>query len=251
MFSVTDGKSYKNLKCCHCPAPIKTFEIFLKHAKHHMKKKTHECLRCKKRGAFDGTFISHLKGHKRKYHKKAECDKCGSKFRNFKDLEMHIKVKHEQQTLFICPICAKSLGSPTILDNHIKYVHNGELEKKHTCRVCAQKFTHKSKLLRHEATHSTHRPHVCEICGAGFKMKEGLTVHMKRHSGTLVKKHKCNQCEYKFTTQHRLAAHLLTHSGAVSVILNLLIKSRHYISFINRNPINASTAIELMPQKET
>jgi hypothetical protein len=91
------------------------------------------------------------------------CEKCGSKFRNAKELDIHEKVKHNNETLFICPICAKSLGSATILDNHIKYVHNGDVEKKHECQVCSLKFTHRSKLVRHEATHSTVRSHVCEV----------------------------------------------------------------------------------------
>ena len=155
--------NFTEIKCVHCPVPIKSFEIFMKHVKYHMKAKTHQCGQCQKVFSFDGKFICHVNSHKRNHRAKISCEKCGSKFRNEKELEVHDKVKHNNETLFICPICAKSLGSATILDNHIKYVHSGDIEKKHECRICSLKFTHRSKLQRHEATHSVVRPHVCEV----------------------------------------------------------------------------------------
>lgn len=210
----THRENFKSVKCSHRTVAANTFELFLKHSKYQMKPKTHECLKCHKRFPYDVNFLSHLNSHKRRQNHQLNCEKCGKKFRNRRALETHDKVKHHQQTLFICPICAKSMSSEYILDNHIRFVHNAEQEKKHECKVCSMKFTHSSKLVRHEATHSTERPHVCEQCGAGFKHKEGLTIHIKRHNGTLVKRFECNQCNNKFTTQHRLAQHALTHSGA-------------------------------------
>lgn len=159
----THRPNFSEVKCIHCPVPVRTFDIFMKHVRYHMKAKTHQCNQCQKIFSFDGKFICHVNSHKRCFRKKMSCEKCGSKFRNARELEIHDKVKHNKETLFICPICAKSLGSATILDNHIKYVHNGEMEKKHECKVCSLKFTHKSKLVRHEATHSKLRPHICEV----------------------------------------------------------------------------------------
>ncbi|CAG9810684.1 unnamed protein product [Chironomus riparius] len=200
-------------KCHFCPKNLKDFIEFLEHAKYHAQPQTHECLTCKKRLPFDDKLLNHVKNHKRYDCYKVECKKCTQKFRSAKDLEIHDKVKHNKETLFICPICAKSLSSANGLDQHIRYVHNKEQEKKFQCKFCPMKFILKTKLTRHEAVHSTERPHVCEICGSSFKHNEGLSLHMKRHNGTLERKHECSQCSHKFTTKHRLDQHMMTHTG--------------------------------------
>ncbi|KAG5666770.1 hypothetical protein PVAND_014780 [Polypedilum vanderplanki] len=200
-------------KCHFCPRNLKNYHDFLEHAKYHAQPCTHECLTCKKRYPFDDKLFSHVKNHKRYDCYKVECKKCKQKFRSAKDLEIHDKVKHNKETLFICPICAKSMSSANGLDQHIRYVHNKDQEKKFQCKSCPMKFILKTKLIRHEAIHSTERPHVCEICGNSFKHSEGLNLHMKRHNGTLERKHACNQCNHRFTTKHRLEQHMMTHTG--------------------------------------
>ncbi|CRL04950.1 CLUMA_CG018264, isoform A [Clunio marinus] len=206
-------KEFGNVKCSHCPTPIRSFDKFLKHLQYHMKPKTHECTKCRKIFPFDSKMIEHIKSHRRKFNDKVICPKCPGKFRNNKFLEIHDKIKHCNQTLFMCPICAKSLSSEWALDNHIRYVHSTEDQRKHKCKFCPKKFTHKSKLNIHEATHSTERPFMCQICPARFKHKDGLVVHIRRHDGTLPKNFKCDQCSIRFVDRHRLAQHLLTHSG--------------------------------------
>lgn len=152
--------TFTKLVCDHRAMPPKTFEIFLAHCKYSVKPRTHECLRCKRIFAFDSKFMIHVNGHKRDGNeRKVKCDKCGSKFRTLTELDVHEKVKHQLETLFICPICAKSMGSKTSLDNHIKYIHNRDKMNKFGCKICSMKFPNRKRLANHEATHSTERPH--------------------------------------------------------------------------------------------
>lgn len=116
---MTSFKTEKT-KCHFCPKNMKDFKQFFEHAKYHAQPQTHECLTCKKRLPFDDKLLNHVKNHKRYDCYKVECKKCTQKFRSAKDLEIHDKVKHNKETLFICPICAKSLSSANGLDQHIR-----------------------------------------------------------------------------------------------------------------------------------
>lgn len=200
-----------------CVLQMKTYDSFVVHSNYHTKPKTHQCTKCLKIFPLDKKLYAHVAAHKRNEQpRNVKCEKCGSGFRSFKELDIHEKVKHQNQTLFICPFCAKSLASATILDTHIRFVHNRAREEKFECKICNRKFMRNTCLIRHSATHRTERPHVCEQCGAAFKTKEGIAIHLKRHDGTFLKKFDCNQCSHKFTSRHRLQVHLLTHSGVVS-----------------------------------
>lgn len=201
------------LLCDHKAAP-KSFKDFIAHSKYHLQPKTHECLHCNKFFPFDGKFLVHLTGHKRTdVHRRISCPKCGSKFRNARELETHDKVKHRNENLFICSFCEKSFCSKSTCDSHIKFVHKNE--KRFECKVCKMRFNLRAHLSRHESTHKKDRPCVCSLCGNSFKTKEGLGFHMKRHDGSM-KKFACKQCSFTFVSKNRLQVHMLTHSGAVS-----------------------------------
>lgn len=218
--------SFDSSSCQLCQMQLKNFDACISHSKYHVKPKTHQCLKCLKIFPLDGKLIAHVAGHKRSEQPRPhKCSKCDSKFKTAWKLNIHDKVKHQKQTLFICPFCAKSLATASVLDTHIRFVHNRDKELKFECKICSKKFTKKVALDRHETTHSTDRPHICEQCGAAFKTKDGLGVHIKRHDGTYKKDIPCPQCSFKFHDNHRLQLHLLTHAGVVSSFLNIFLQS--------------------------
>lgn len=213
---------------CDHKAVVKCFDDLVAHAKYHLQPKTHECIYCNKPFPFDSKFFIHLSGHKRTdVHRKISCPKCGSKFRNARELETHDKVKHRNESLFICPFCTKSFCSKSSCESHIKFVHKNE--KRFECKVCKMKFNLKSHLSRHEATHQKKRPCVCQLCGNSFKTKEGLDFHMKRHDGSM-KKFGCTQCSYTFVSKNRLQVHMLTHSRTVSSSFASLAETLYFFS---------------------
>lgn len=97
------SKGFESVKCSHSSKPHVNFNIFYKHVKHQTKPKTHQCLKCLKIFPLDARFIDHLNSHKRRYQrKKLSCDKCDGNFRTRHELDIHDKIKHQQETLFIC-----------------------------------------------------------------------------------------------------------------------------------------------------
>lgn len=94
---------YEPVKCEHVSKPLINFNVFYKHVKHHSKPKTHQCLKCMKLFPLDTRLFDHLNSHRRHTaRKKLSCDKCDSKFRTRHDLDIHDKIKHQDETLFIC-----------------------------------------------------------------------------------------------------------------------------------------------------
>lgn len=97
------SSNFKTVKCAHNMKPLVTFNMFYKHVRHQAKPKTHQCLKCTKNFPLDARFIDHLNSHKRRYtRKKLKCDKCEGLFRTRNELDIHDKVKHQKETLFIC-----------------------------------------------------------------------------------------------------------------------------------------------------
>lgn len=245
-------KTFDSFSCQLCQMQLKNFDSCISHSKYHVKPKTHQCLKCLKIFPLDGKLIAHVAGHKRSEQPRPhQCNKCDSKFKTAWKLSLHDKVKHQNLTLFICPFCAKSLATASVLDTHIRYVHNREKELKFECKICNKKFTKKVALDRHETTHSTDRPHICEQCGAAFKTKDGLGVHIKRHDGTYKKDIPCPQCSFKFHDNHRLQLHLLTHAGVVSCFLEGFLSFYLKRSFnFHRNLTSVNTATAPTQAKE-
>lgn len=115
---------FRKFKCKLCKQQLKTFDEFFEHSEYHILPPTHKCLsqKCKRDFKYDEIFLNHLRYHKSqdRYMKRVKCEKCGKKLKSQKELINHDKIKHKKETLFICPMCAKSMGSNNALDQHIK-----------------------------------------------------------------------------------------------------------------------------------
>ena len=80
-----------------------------------------------------------------------------------------------------------------------------------SCTRCNYKAPSKSKLERHQTTHSTEKPFACSLCEFRAKRKEELTRHRSKHTGE--KPYHCNLCNYEGRDPTGLRSHMLTHSG--------------------------------------
>lgn len=116
----THKNDFDRTKCNFCTKVLKTFHEFSEHSKFHIQPQTLICLVCKRKFPYDEKFFRHITGHKKYECYKTECEKCHQKFRSAKDLIVHDKIRHQKKTLFICPICAKSMSSSNALDQHIR-----------------------------------------------------------------------------------------------------------------------------------
>ncbi|XP_077298385.1 uncharacterized protein LOC143919755 [Arctopsyche grandis] len=79
------------------------------------------------------------------------------------------------------------------------------------CGICSKSFPFKSKLVRHETSHSGLKPYKCDICLKSFAIQSYLEIHKKSH--TREKPHKCEICLSSFATKCSLVTHKRSHSG--------------------------------------
>lgn len=100
--AIIHKEGFSDVKCAHSRRPLASFLIFYNHIKHQSKPKTHQCLKCNKTFPFDSKFITHLTFHQKMYHRKLQCEMCKTFFKNQRSLDIHDKVKHHQETLFMC-----------------------------------------------------------------------------------------------------------------------------------------------------
>ena len=85
------------------------------------------------------------------------------------------------------------------------------LAKDIKCNVCHKTFKTKSKLIRHERSHTGEKPYPCEICLKSFSDKSNLVKHKKTHTGE--KLFHCLMCQKSYANKGSLDRHTRVHTG--------------------------------------
>ena len=91
-----------------------------------------------------------LFGHKKQFHgeNNLKCDYCDYKtYANYK-LREHIEYKHMEQTKYPCSKCSYVSNIKSMLNNHVKNVHEGG-KKSYDCPQCSNSFNNKGKFAAH------------------------------------------------------------------------------------------------------
>ena len=89
--------------------------------------------------------------HEDSIPKPYQCQICDSKFRFPSLLNRHIRSVHEGKRPFHCNICISAFYEKTKLKEHIEAVHEGTIPKPYQCQMCDSKFRFPSLLNRHVA----------------------------------------------------------------------------------------------------
>lgn len=113
---------------------------------------------------------------------KCDFDGCEMTFRRKRTRRRHINGVHLKQRPFACNLCSKAFLLKTILDRHVKIIHQHFIPERIPCNIpaCKASFTSKSHLNRHvKVIHQKIRTEHCDVggCGSTFSTKTNLLRH--------------------------------------------------------------------------
>ncbi|XP_044739852.1 zinc finger protein 271-like [Chrysoperla carnea] len=106
-------------------------------------------------------------------------------------------VKLEQQ-LNTEPISKNEIFNENVLEHQQTDIE----DKRFSCE--------KSKLIKHQRTHSGTKPLTCDVCDKTFNLQSDLALHKRIHTGE--KTYSCEICNKQFSDRSKLK-HQRTHTG--------------------------------------
>jgi hypothetical protein len=108
------------------------------------------------------------------------CSFCLTTLNNSRDRNNHVKMIHENQVegKIICQFCQKSFMSKTAIKYHVDILHSVSSSKVN-CKLCNETFQHVMSLKRHMKSQHKKNPEMyqCVDCQKEFKRNDYLTVH--------------------------------------------------------------------------
>ena len=107
-----------------------------------------------------------------------------------------------------------------------------QVKKPFACSFCDKTFSEKSKVKRHEGTHTGEKPFACSFCNKIFRENSKRKRHERNHTGE--EPFACSFCEKKI---FRKVKHEMTHTGEKTLSMSFMC---HYVLFLFR----------FLPQKE-
>jgi len=135
-----------------------------------------ECAICKKEFASPRNLTRLMSIHT--VEKSYKCDMCDEKFREFGNMQIHIKTDHGIRTTSI------DYGKVTQVQVGRKRKHP-QKPGKHICQFCGRGCEKASVLELHLRAHTGERPYPCIRCGFSFKTKGNLYKHCTSRSHVL------------------------------------------------------------------
>lgn len=113
--------------------------------------------------------------------KQFECELCGQKFGLKADLGRHRYRIHESRA-FSCSKCGKSFAEDEQLELHIRVTHE-EDSRPWECKQCRIRFGRKSSLTRHEQTVHQRTRFTCRVCSKTYSQKFDAIRHERKAHG--------------------------------------------------------------------
>ncbi|XP_037803661.1 zinc finger protein 84-like [Penaeus monodon] len=135
-------------------------------------------------------------------------------------------ISQKNDMLHRCPVCSAAFVRHKNLLSHVGVVHPQHLQdanlqnlvKNYQCTKCDKKFTKKSNLVAHIASHirsagsnETGQPK-CSVCHKTFRLQRYLVDHMRLHTGRGT--HQCKHCDKKFLRLSHLKLHMEMHDNS-------------------------------------
>ncbi|XP_044732254.1 zinc finger protein 658B-like [Chrysoperla carnea] len=176
------------------------------------------------------------------------CYYCNVHFANVTDLENHIQIHKDDQTIFSCQLCDFKNTDNESVKTHLGKSHG---VNHLVCNLCLLTFVSDRKFRSHVKTHKfiNKLNYLCHICDGNFSTREAIRQHIIIHAKDIktckkclksfknltdyeahVKEHVnkpalCTVCGKLFTNKHFLESHMLLHDGIKPFSCNICEKS--------------------------
>ncbi|XP_037040982.1 zinc finger protein 12-like [Bradysia coprophila] len=162
----------------------------------------------------EAEMVEKKRKHKRERSKRynrpiQQCHLCGKDFVSKIYLDRHIENHAWFPSIHECDICGRKIKEKKDLMDHMRHMHTGI---KFPCKICGKEFSRSSYVHMHMRMHNEIRPYQCAVCGKTFVMTGALTSHMRKHNNTMTQC-PCPTCGKIFNRPGALADHVRVHTG--------------------------------------
>ena len=148
--------------CEQCGKVLKTYKIYLRHLKVHVRATIPE-----EEAAQKGLYVY--------------CDRCPKKFTAPTQLRAHMATVHEGKVMpATCSVCGVTFSSKSKLRKHTIIEHS--TDEKYQCSYCGKRSETITSLKQHMSTHEEPR-FKCSYCGKMLRYKASLEAHEREHRG--------------------------------------------------------------------
>ena len=150
----------------------------------------------------------------------------------------------KQTASHVCTHCSKAFKRKSKLVRHERS-HTGE--RPYSCSHCEYRCSQKGHLKQHLLTHTGNKPFPCDVCGKSFRYKNALKLHKRTHTGE--RPYSCPHCEFTCARKDHLQAHIRTHTGEKPFSCDSCGKSfptstqlkRHNLTHTSEKPFSCDT----------
>lgn len=213
----------RKIKCEVCKKMIRR-NYRIAHMRRHNNERNFQCTLCDKAFVVAGDLTTHLKLHhsaapskhpsSKKFAEPQTCGVCGQKFIGISAYERHLQSHGTTSSLYECDICGRKVKEKKNLLSHMLFRHSDMPKLKEPCSICGKVFNRKYLKLhvrKHNVTNQQ-PSHICPICGRQFLVSGDLSAHIRMHNRT-VEATPCSICGKTFASPASLADHNRVHSG--------------------------------------
>lgn len=145
-------KHTQKVKCKICKKMIRR-SYMVAHTKRHNNERNFKCMLCDKAFVMAGDLTTHLKLHysetpvrlpsSKKFVEPKTCGVCEQKFIGITSYERHLQSHGTTPSLYECDICGRKVKEKKNLVSHMMFRHSGQPKVKIPCSICGKSFNRK------------------------------------------------------------------------------------------------------------